>query len=127
MKFITLSDLFDLALENYKRNNKINLEKYSVVDLDDYPRGYDPFFAIELFLNNNGPELWENVNNITYVNEWLKNHPYHLLQHPVTGDTIYHMNPNLILFLNLDPEYNSLKNFDSVTVEYNSLKEINFV
>lgn len=129
---ITLNELYEIALQlKNKYNNKKLLQtlkdKYNIIDLANYPDNYDPFFAIELFLNNQGVELWKNSHNITYVNNWLKTSQYPILQHPLTGDTIFHKNPNIIQLLNLDVSLYNVQNFDGVPVEYNKLTELNFI
>lgn len=125
---ISVQELFDIAIKN--KNNK-NLSKilknYSINDLSEFPIEYDPHFAIELFFNSKGIELWENAKNYTYIERWLKQCEYTLLQHPVTGDTIFHINPNIIQIFNLNVALNNVQNFSGVPVKYNALKEINFI
>lgn len=128
---ISVRELYDKAIElRYNKDYKNILAKYKCVlksDEYNYPEDYDPYFAIELFFNNNGVELWENVFNYAYINAWLRTSQYKLLQHPVTGDTIFHMNPDIIRICNQDYALYGLENFSGISVMYKNLMQINFI
>lgn len=128
---LSVEELYNKAVNiRHNKNYKEILKKFKCVvnsnEKYSYPEDYDPYFAIELYFNNNGIELWENSKNYAYINEWLNKCPYTLLQHPVTGDTIFHLNPNIIQICNQDYSLNYVQNFSGVSVLYKSLMQVNF-
>lgn len=127
---LSVEDFFKQASELYRNNkdykNFLN-QDVVLLNLDSYPDGYDAKFMIDLFLRNDGIRLWDNAKNYCFIAEWLKKCDYQLLQHPVTGDTIFHENPNIVHIFNLTPAILSLKNFEGIPVEYNCLKHVNFI
>lgn len=101
-------------MELIKNNELYNLYEY-IKDGNDYsdlltvplprehllPNHPDPFYpakAIVEFIQMDGPKLWADIKNEKFkaVHDWaiVEGHDLHI-QHPLTGDTIFHVQPIL--------------------------------
>lgn len=130
MSNVSVKTVYEKAFELFKNNKdykKFLNNDFVLTDLQFYPTDYDIKFAIELYLDNNGPWVWEHAHDYVFLNLWLNETKYPLLQHPVSGNTIFHVNPDIISMFNLDLDLYSLRNFDDVPVKYFDLKNVNFI
>lgn len=127
-----IDELYDIMRKTYyERGDESLFENAWNVMLPEehrtsfHPREFYPVRAINEFLKNKGEDIWVNIRKKNYT--WL--HPsayegHEFLQHPVTGNTIFHEDPDLIYFYDKLPQSDLRKNWEGTSVlNVSSLKE----
>lgn len=103
---------FDELYEYILRSNDFSLDRTTTVDLDyalpGYPENYMIVGAIYDFISEGGPALWNALltGDICYVRKWILSGGNRMIRHPVSGDTIAHVNYGMCRLLRKELQTN---------------------
>lgn len=128
-----ISGLYDALIEDPDLFTGLDTQVELVALSDDYkyPESYKPVQEILEFKSSGGVELWEMLYNedVKKIHQWLDEGGDVFIRHPVTGDTIAHINYKIFQALQfhdvtVKEEIAAIENFKGISVEANAISLI---
>lgn len=119
-----LEDLYQWLLKNPNYDNRrVMIHQMPPKYWENRPDNFAPAARIRTFLKMGGDKIWKSINafEMSYIIDWGRKckQTDFLMQHPLTGNTIFHENLSLLnAFDNVPESVLSMSNYDGLLPEH---------